>query len=107
VLALLREHYDCSISSRLFEGADRTLARGIWLANGFLELRCRPEPGEGQDVFANPKINQDSGEIAMSLKKNVKGVLSQRVRMGFFTVPLWVVGAVFLARWVRDRRRYA
>lgn len=43
----------------------------------------------------------------MSLKKNVKGVLSQRVRMGFFTVPLWVVGAVFLARWVRDRRRYA
>lgn len=43
----------------------------------------------------------------MSLKKNVKGVLSQRVRVGLFTVPLWVVGAVFLARWVRDRRRYA
>lgn len=43
----------------------------------------------------------------MSLKNNVKGVLSRRVRFGFFTVPVWVVGAVFLARWVRDRRRYA
>jgi hypothetical protein len=40
------------------------------------------------------------------LKTNVKGVLNQRVRFGLFTVPLWVVGAVFLARWVRDRRRY-
>jgi hypothetical protein len=35
----------------------------------------------------------------------VKGVLNQRVRMGFFTVPLWVVGAVYLARVIRDRRR--
>jgi hypothetical protein len=43
----------------------------------------------------------------MSLKKNVKGLLTQRVRLGLFTVPLWVVGAVFLARRVRDRRRLA
>ena len=43
----------------------------------------------------------------MSLKKNVKGVLNQRVRLGFFTVPLWVVGAVFLARRLRNRRQYA
>ncbi len=43
----------------------------------------------------------------MSLKKNVKGVLNQRVRMGFFTVPLWVVGAVLLARRLRNRRQYA
>ena len=43
----------------------------------------------------------------MSLKKNVKGLLTQRVRLGLFTVPLWVVGAVFLARRIRDRRRYA
>jgi hypothetical protein len=40
------------------------------------------------------------------LKSNVKGVLNQRVRFGLFTVPVWVVGAVFLARWVRDRRRH-
>ena len=39
------------------------------------------------------------------LKKNVKGVLNQRVRVGLFTVPLWVVGALFLARRLRDRRR--
>jgi hypothetical protein len=41
------------------------------------------------------------------LKSNVKSVLNQRVRMGLFTVPLWVVGAVYLARRVRDRRRLA
>jgi hypothetical protein len=39
------------------------------------------------------------------IKKGVKGVLNQRVRMGLFTVPLWVVGAVFLARKVQARRR--
>lgn len=39
------------------------------------------------------------------VKKGVKGVLNQRVRMGLFTVPLWMVGAVFLVRKVRDRRR--
>jgi hypothetical protein len=39
------------------------------------------------------------------LKKGVKGVLNQRVRMGLFTVPLWVVGGVFLVRRLRDRRR--
>ena len=37
--------------------------------------------------------------------KNVKGVLNQRVRMGLFTVPLWVLGVVVAARVVRDRRR--
>lgn len=39
------------------------------------------------------------------LKANVKGLLNQRIRMGLFTVPLWVVGAVFVARKLRDRRR--
>ena len=43
----------------------------------------------------------------MKLKKNVKGLLNQRVRMGLFTVPLWVVGAVFLAQRIRNRRRLA
>lgn len=42
-----------------------------------------------------------------NMKKNVKSVLNQRVRMGFLTVPLWVVGAVWVARKLRDRRRYA
>jgi hypothetical protein len=41
------------------------------------------------------------------LKSNVKSVLNQRVRMGLFSIPLWVVGAVYLARQVRDRRRTA
>jgi hypothetical protein len=40
------------------------------------------------------------------LKSNVKDVLNQRVRIGLFTVPLWVVGAIFLARMIRDRRRH-
>ena len=39
------------------------------------------------------------------VKSGVTGVLNQRVRMGLFTVPLWVVGAVCLARALRDRRR--
>jgi hypothetical protein len=39
------------------------------------------------------------------VKSGVKGVLNQRVRMGFFTVPLWVVGAVYLTRVIRNRRR--
>jgi hypothetical protein len=39
------------------------------------------------------------------VKSGVKGVLNQRVRMGFFTVPLWVVGAVYLTRMIRNRRR--
>lgn len=41
------------------------------------------------------------------VKSGVKGVLNQRVRMGLFTVPLWMLGVVFLARKVRDRRRTA
>jgi hypothetical protein len=32
------------------------------------------------------------------VKSGAKGVLNQRVRVGLFTVPLWVVGAVFLVR---------
>jgi len=39
------------------------------------------------------------------VKSNVKGLLNQRVRVGLFTVPLWVLAAVFLARKLRDRRR--
>lgn len=39
------------------------------------------------------------------LKSNVKGLLNQRVRMGLFTVPIWVVGAVYLAKRIRNRRR--
>jgi hypothetical protein len=39
------------------------------------------------------------------VKSGVTGILNQRVRMGLFTVPLWVVGGVFLVRKLRDRRR--
>jgi hypothetical protein len=37
--------------------------------------------------------------------RNVKGVLNQRVRVGLFTVPLWVLGVVVAARVVRGRRQ--
>ena len=43
----------------------------------------------------------------MRKKKGIKGLLTQRVRLGLFTVPVWAVGAVFLARYIRDRRRLA
>jgi hypothetical protein len=36
---------------------------------------------------------------------NVKGVLNQKVRLGLFSVPLWVVGLVVVAKAVRARRR--
>jgi len=39
------------------------------------------------------------------VKKNVKGLLNHRVQVGFFTVPLWVAGAVLAAKLLRDRRR--
>lgn len=41
----------------------------------------------------------------MRLNRNVKGLLNQRVRFGFLTVPLWVAGAVYAAKMLRDRRR--
>jgi hypothetical protein len=40
-----------------------------------------------------------------NLKGNVKGLLNQRVRFGLFSVPLWVAGAVYAARVIRERRR--
>ena len=46
--------------------------------------------------------------MAKLSKAKVKGLLNQPVRMGFMTVPLWVVGAVFLFRHLKARRqRYA
>ena len=39
------------------------------------------------------------------LKNNVKGLLNRRVQFGFLTVPLWVAGAVYAAKLIRDRRR--
>lgn len=38
--------------------------------------------------------------------RGAKSVLNQRVRIGLFSVPLWVAGAVYLARRLRDRRRH-
>jgi hypothetical protein len=40
-------------------------------------------------------------------KAKVKSFLSQPVRIGLFSVPLWVAGAYFVARRLRARRRYA
>lgn len=39
------------------------------------------------------------------LKKNVKGLLSTRVQIGFLTVPLWVAGGILAVKMLRDRRR--
>jgi hypothetical protein len=53
---------------------------------------------------ARPQEETTMGKV----KSNVKGLLNQRVRLGLFTVPLWVIGAVFLVRKLRERRhRYA
>jgi hypothetical protein len=46
-------------------------------------------------------------DVMSKIKKNVKSVLNQKARIGFFSVPLWVVGAVYLTRYIRDRRRLA
>jgi hypothetical protein len=40
-------------------------------------------------------------------KAKVKSFLSQPIRIGFLSVPLWAAGAYFLARRLRARRRYA
>lgn len=40
-----------------------------------------------------------------AFKENVKGVLNQRVRLGFFTVPVWALGAYFVVRQLRNRRK--
>jgi hypothetical protein len=39
------------------------------------------------------------------IKDNVKGVLNQKVRFGFFTLPLWAVGAFLVVRQLRNRRK--
>jgi hypothetical protein len=39
------------------------------------------------------------------IKENVKGVLNQKVRFGFFTVPVWALGAYFVVRQLRNRRK--
>lgn len=41
----------------------------------------------------------------MSKMSKVKSVLNRKVQVGFFTVPLWVLGAVYLTRRLRDRRQ--
>lgn len=41
------------------------------------------------------------------LKGDVKSVLTQRVRVGFFTLPLWVLASALVLRQVMRRRRTA
>jgi hypothetical protein len=41
------------------------------------------------------------------LKSDVKGVLTQRVRVGFFTVPLWILASALVLRQVMRHRRTA
>jgi hypothetical protein len=40
-----------------------------------------------------------------AIKDNVKGLLNQKVRFGFFSVPLWALGAYFVVRQLRGRRK--
>jgi hypothetical protein len=58
-----------------------------------------------EDTSSPPDTEQLQEDAMAKISKNVKSVLNQRVRMGFLTVPLWVVGAVYLTRKLRDRRR--
>ena len=62
------------------------------------------EAGAGEPVPA------DNGGFTMAkmakMKRGAKSLLNQRVRIGLFSVPLWVAGAVYLARRLRDRRRH-
>lgn len=53
----------------------------------------------------NDITEDDDMAKVRKLKGNVKGLLNQRVRFGLFSVPLWVAGAVYAARLIRDRRR--
>lgn len=39
------------------------------------------------------------------VKSGVTGILNQRVRMGLFTVPLWVLAAAWAGRKLMARRR--
>ena len=47
------------------------------------------------------KIDKDK------LKSDVKGVLTHRVRVGFFTVPLWILASALVLRQVMRHRRTA
>lgn len=40
----------------------------------------------------------------MKLKKDLKGVLTQEVRVGFLTVPVWLLAAGFIVQQMRRRR---
>jgi hypothetical protein len=56
-------------------------------------------------VLKTTSPEDDDMAKVKNLKRNVKGVLNQRVRFGLFSVPLWVAGAVYAAKLIRDRRR--
>jgi ABC-type uncharacterized transport system permease subunit len=56
-------------------------------------------------VLKTTSTEDDDMAKVKNLKRNVKGVLNQRVRLGLFSVPLWVAGAVYAAKLIRDRRR--
>ncbi len=38
------------------------------------------------------------------IKRDVAGVLTQKVRFGFITVPLWLLATLLVLRQVRRRR---
>jgi hypothetical protein len=61
-----------------------------------------PYGGERPDV---PDAESFEERAMARIKRNVKGLLNQPVRIGFMTVPLWVLGAVFLGRKLMARRR--
>lgn len=53
----------------------------------------------------SPVCDKEEDMARIKMNKNVKGLLNRRVQLGFFTVPLWVAGAVYAAKLIRDRRR--
>lgn len=65
---------------------------------GFCHKRVAPP-------LQSPAYRQEEDMARTKLKKNVKELLNHRVQLGLFTVPLWVAGAVYAAKVLRDRRR--
>jgi hypothetical protein len=84
----------------------RQAAFGNPLAVSRAETTNAPAAGIGgvPQTTADEALLFEENEMG-KMKTNVKGLLNQRVRMGLFTVPLWVFGAVYLAKKVRNRRR--
>jgi hypothetical protein len=63
------------------------------------------ETNQGIDRTGGARHRENAMSKMKQVKSTVKGVLNQKVRLGLFSVPLWVVGLVVVAKAVHARRR--